>query len=161
MQGKIIKTSVDAMQPGDLLADTEIKGFVARRLPSGTIQYGFRYRNAAGRQRWHALGTHGNITPDGARQLAKKRAGEVAEARDPVQERADARKVSSNTVDAVLDQFLARYVRGEKPLRSADEIERAFKVYVRPRIGSKPIYALERSDIVKMLDEIEDGHGPV
>jgi integrase len=161
MQGKIIKTAVDALKPGDVLADTDIKGFVARCLPSGRVQYGFRYRNAAGRQRWHAVGLHGNITPDGARQLAKKRAGEVADQRDPVQERADAHKTSSNTVDAVLDQFLARHVRGDKPLRSADEIERAFKVYVRPRIGVKSIYELARSDVVKMLDEVEDAHGPV
>ncbi len=86
MQGKITKAAVDALKPGDILADTEVKGFVARRLPSGVITYGLRYR-VAGKQRWLALGLHGRVTPDKARRLAKKGAGEVAEDRDPAGER--------------------------------------------------------------------------
>ena len=82
MRAKITKAAVDALQPGDVLADTEVKGFVARRLPSGVVTYGLRYR-VAGRQRWLALGIHGRITPDKARKLAKQRTGEVAADRDP------------------------------------------------------------------------------
>jgi hypothetical protein len=87
MQGKITKAAVDALQPGDILADTEIRGFVARCLPSGIVSYGLRYR-AAGKQRWLALGLHGRLTPDMARKAAKKRVGEVADDRDPAAERA-------------------------------------------------------------------------
>jgi|EndMetStandDraft_5_1072996.scaffolds.fasta_scaffold140865_2 hypothetical protein len=86
MRGKITKTRVDALRPGDVLADSEVKGFVVRRLPSGAISYGLRYR-VAGRQRSLALGLHGRITPHGARKLAKKKAGEVADDRDPARER--------------------------------------------------------------------------
>jgi integrase len=46
-------------------------------------------------------------------------------------------------------------------LRSANEIERTFNVYVRPRLGSKSIYDLKRSDTVELLDQIEDKNGPV
>jgi hypothetical protein len=53
------------------------------------------------------------------------------------------------------------YVRGTDALRSADQIERAFDVYVRPRIGTKSIYDLQRSDIKTMLAEIAKDHGPV
>ena len=162
MQGKITKVAVDALQPGDILADTEVKGFVARRLPSGVITYGLRYR-AAGKQRWLALGLHGRVTPDKARRLAKKGAGEVAENRDPAGEReveeARAKATSASTVDALLDAFLDRHVR--KNLRSADEVERVFDKYVRPRIGSRSIYDLRRRDVVEMLDAIEDENGPV
>lgn len=63
MRGKITKAAVDALRLGDILTDTEIKGFVARRLPSGIISYGLRYR-AAGKQRWLGIGLHGRITPD-------------------------------------------------------------------------------------------------
>ena len=86
MRGKITKAAVDALKPGDILADTEVKGFVARRLPSGVVTYGLRYR-VAGKQRWLALGLHGRSTPDGARKAAKKRVGEVADDRDPAGER--------------------------------------------------------------------------
>jgi len=58
VQGKITKASVDALAHGEFLADTEVKGFVVRRLPSGVVTYGLRYR-AGGKQRWLALGIHG------------------------------------------------------------------------------------------------------
>ena len=134
MRGKITKTAVDGLKPGDTLADTEVKGFVARRLPSGVVTYGLRYR-VGGKQRWLALGLHGRITPDKARQLAKKRTGEVADARDPAgereAERAKAEEDSANTVDALLDSFVKRYIRA-KDLRSGDGIERLFARCVRP-----------------------------
>ena len=141
------------------MSDSEIRGFVARRLPSGTVTYGYRYRDRGGRQRWLPLGLHGSITPDQARELAKQRAGEVAGGRDPAVERADIRVAAASTVDALLDEFLARHVRGK--LRSANEIERTFNVYVRPRLGAKSIYDLKRNDVVKLLDQIEDKNGPV
>lgn len=166
MQAKISKRTIDALKKG-LLADTEIKGFVARKLDSGAISYGFRYRDkTTGKQRWLALGVHGNaFTAEQARTLAKKRAGEVADRRDPAAEieesRASAKRVQlaeTNTVDAILDKFETRHVKG---LRSGDQVIRAFKVYVRPRIGSKSIYELKRRDVVEMLDAIEDENGPV
>ena len=162
MRGKISKAAVDALRPGDVIADSEVKGFVARRLPSGVVTYGLRYR-AAGRQRWLALGTHGKVTPDQARRLAKKRVGEVADRRDPTAEReaerAKAIAASTYTVDFVLDTFLGKHVR--KNLRSAAQIEQVFDRHVRGRIGGKPISELRRRDIVEMLEAIETESGPV
>src|SRR5215470_19149157 len=138
MRGKITKAAVDALPKGKMLADTEVKGFVARRLPSGVVTYGLRYR-VAGRQRWLGLGIHGRITPDKARKLAKQRTGEVAGDRDPAAERrasrAKAIEAKANTVDAVLDAFIERHVRNK--LRTAGEYLRIFDKYVRPRIGPK------------------------
>jgi len=164
MREKISKRTVDALKPGAILADTEVKGFTARRLASGTLTYGFRYRDkTSGQARWLALGLHGNITPEEARALAKKYAGAVADRRDPAAElerqRATAKSAASETVNAVLDAFLERHVR--PALRSAKAIERAFDVYVRPRLGAKSIYTLRRSHIVEMLDAVEDQGGPV
>jgi integrase len=166
MQAKVTKRAVDALKAGQILADIEVKGFVARRLDSGAVTYGFRYRDKkTGKQRWIGLGLHGTITADEARGLAKKRAGEVANSQDPIAEREETRAVAKrakladvNTVDAILDRFVARYV---KNLRSGDQVERALDAYVRPRIGSKSIYELKRRDIVEMLDAIEDENGPV
>jgi integrase len=165
MQGKITKRRVDALRPGEIIYDDEIKGFVARRLPTGVITYGFRYRNDVGDSRWLSLGLHGSITADEGRTLAKKRAGEVADGRDPMAEReikrAEAQKaklVAKNTVNVVLDAYVADHV---KALRSADQVIRAFDVYVRPRIGSIPVYDLEKNDIAEMLKDIRAKNGPV
>jgi hypothetical protein len=73
MKSKIMKRTVDVLLPGQSIADTEIRGFVARRLPSGAITYGFRFRNPEGRQRWLPLGLHGAITPDEARGFPRVR----------------------------------------------------------------------------------------
>lgn len=165
MQAKITKRTVDALEPGAILYDTEIKGFVARCLNSGTVSYGFRYRNDKAQSRWTALGLHGTITAEQARVLAKKRAGEVAHSRDPVAEQEEiraaaklAKQAETNTVDAILDKFVARYAKNQ---RSGDQVERSFDVYVRPRIGTKSIYDLKRRDINELLDAIEDENGPV
>src|SRR5215475_14509101 len=145
MQAKITKTRVDRMEAGDIIADEEIKGFVVRKLDSGAVTYGYRYRDkATGKQRWIGLGLHGSITADEARGLAKKRAGEVANDRDPIAEReasrseaAKAKLADVNTVDAVLDAFVKRHA---SKLRSSDQIDHAFNTYVRPQLGEKSIY---------------------
>jgi integrase len=46
-------------------------------------------------------------------------------------------------------------------LRSADTIERTFERLVRPQLGAKSIYEVQRRDIVEMLDSVEDDCGPV
>jgi len=162
---KITKRRVDALKAGETLYDDEVKGFVVRKLPSGVISYGFRYRNGNAQSRWAALGLHGSITADEARILAKKRAGEVADGRDPVAERerhrAEARKAKlaeKNTVDGVLTAYVAAHVRG---LRSARQVERALDFYVRPRLGATSIYDLKKSDVQSMLDEVRTKHGPI
>jgi integrase len=160
MRARISKATVDGLPRGKLLIDTEIRGFVARRLPSGGVSYGLRYRDrTTGQRRWIGLGVHGDITPDQARREAERRRGEVADKRDPLAEKQQKRAQASSSVNAVLDAFLERHVR--KNLRRANEVERVFNVYVRPRIGAKPIYGLLRNDLVKMLDAIEDDNGPV
>jgi integrase len=168
MQGKITKRSVDALEAGQILYDEEVKGFVARCLSSGTVSYGYRFRNEKGQSRWEALGIHGSITADQARTLAKKRAGAVADGRDPVAEKEETRAQAArekladiNTVSTVLDKFVARYARKQENLRSADQIQAIFDRLVKPAIGEKSIYGIRRSDIREMLDKIADANGPV
>jgi len=163
---KISKKTVEALKPFGIIADQEVRGFVARRLASGKITYGFRYRDkTTGTQRWLGLGLHGTITAEQAREAAKMQAGEVAKAKDPVADRLASRaeaarlsRVAVNTVNAVLDTFLDRHASKQ---RSGDEVKRIFKLHVRPRIGPKSIYELTRRDMTEMLDDIEDKSGPV
>jgi integrase len=157
---KITKRTVDALPLGKSISDAEVIGFRARRLPSGRVVFESRYGGAE--RKFVVLGHYGSITPEQARTLAKKTAGEVASGRDPSAEREAKRAAETNTIDRVLDEFLARYVRGSKPpLRSAAQIEDTFLRCVRPRIGEKSIYSLRRGDIVGMLDKIADEHGAV
>jgi integrase len=157
-RAEITKKRVDALEAGALLSDSKIMGFVCRKLPSGHVVYGYRFR-AGGRQRWLTIGKPG-ITPDQARRIAKKLAGDVADGRDPAAEQEAERAADSSTVNALLDAFLERHVR-KSGLRKGDEVERVFRVYVRPRIGELSIYEIGRRAVTDMLDEIADANGPV
>jgi integrase len=156
----ITKRRVDALQKGESLVDDQVRGFLVRRLRTGSISYGLRY-SSGGKQKWFSIGLHGRLTPSQAREIAQQRAGEVATGRDPVAEIEAGRANASgaNTINALLDAFVERHVR--KNLRSATEIERVFNVYVRPSIGTKPIHELQRRDVVELLDVIEDSGAPV
>jgi integrase len=164
MRRIISKSAVDRLRPGKSIADTALVGFVVRRWPSGVVTYGFRYRDKrdGGRQRWISIGEHGPITADQARAKALQIAKDVREHREPLTARAEAaqrRAIAGGTVNAALDSFLSRYVRPN--LRSAAEVERCFNVYVRPAIGTMPLYSVRRRDVVGLLDRIEDSGAPV
>jgi integrase len=140
--------------------------------PSGAKSWAYRFR-VEGKSQKLTLGTL--LDPDAkpladaagdlpalsvteARQRASAASVKVQRGINPIEERKRKESRAKNSVNAVLDTFVARHV---KNLRSGDQVERGFDVYVRPKIGSKSIYDLKRRDIVEMLDEIEDENGPV
>ena len=160
MRKRITKRAIDDLQPGKSISDVEVRGFRARCLRGGLVSYELRYGSGPAR-RFVKLGTHGNITPEQARALAKEHAGEAAAGKDPASRRREARAAAAHTLDTLLDDFLTRYVRKhEKELRSADEIERIFRAMVRPALGRRSIYDLRRRDITALLDKLEDENGP-
>jgi integrase len=158
MQAKITAKSVAKMKAGDAISDTEIRGFSARCWDTGAITYSLRYRTRNGTRKRYLIGTHGNVTPDEARKIAKQRAGEVAGGLDPVVEKKIAEAIAGNTVSVVWDEYAKRELAKK---RSAKHQMGAFDRLVRRRIGDRSIYELRRADMVKLLDVIEDNHGPV
>ena len=120
MKKAITKRAVDALKPGEYITDTDVLGFVVRRLPSGRLSYAFRYAKD-GKRRWIRLGV--GIPPDAARKAALKHAGNVAGDGDPLPER-EARRVeamTARTVDDVLDGFL-RHAK-VKGLRTVEQMK--------------------------------------
>src|SRR5215831_15077382 len=87
------------------ITDSETRGFIARCLPSGRVQFGYQYTDrSSGKRGWIKIGLLGDVTVDEARRLAVKYAGQVADQRDPGNERKTAKARSENTVDAILDK---------------------------------------------------------
>jgi hypothetical protein len=152
---RITKANINTLLPGQSIADDEIKGFQARRLPSDSITYVYRYRLKTGERKIISLGTSAKLTPDHARREAGRHHEAASNDGDPVE---DEKRRNGTTVNSVLDEFVARYARKKK---SGDEVARTFDRLVRPAIGLKSIYLLKRSEVVGMLDEIEDRNGPV
>jgi hypothetical protein len=84
---KITKRAVDALQAApdrDVFAwDTELRGFGVRAKPSGVKTFFIQYRNIEGRTRRLVLGQYGVLTPEIARNLARKKLTAVADGADP------------------------------------------------------------------------------
>lgn len=167
MKKPITKTIVEALGPGALVADAgrgAVSGFVARCLPSGKVAFGYRYRDRnTGKRHWFSLGLFGSVTVEQARTLAKRHQGEVADKENPLEAKKAmrAKLAGKDSVANLLDDFMRRYVRGDAQLRSGDDIEGVFDRLVKPRLGKRSIYELRRSDIVTLLDRIEEQRGPL
>ena len=86
---KLTKRFVDALKPvtrDTLYRDDDLTGFALRAKPSGARTWVVQYRNSAGRTRKLALGRVGVLTPDEARQRARKALGRVADWRRPIRD---------------------------------------------------------------------------
>jgi len=145
------KQSLAALQPGQRLAD-RVEGLRASCWASGKVTFEYRYR-FHGRRKSVPLGPFGTISIDDARKLAMKYAVEVHAGGDPAAKREATRKVETNTVNAVLDDYLAGHVKRKK-LRSGDEIKRDLERLVRPVIGETSIYTLTREQMLSLRNSI-------
>ena len=131
--GKISKRGVDAMKPGardSYLWDGELHGFGVKCTPAGKKVYLVQYRvgGRRGRTRRVTIGSHGVVTPDKAREEAKRLLGVVAAGGDPAEERTQARKAI--TVSELCDLYLEEGL-GEKKASTvaADRILRDTKAF--------------------------------
>ena len=93
---------------------------------------------------------------DKARREARKALGGVAAGGDPLQERRKAEAMAENTFQSICEEYLRR---DGKRLRSREQIEQTLKRLVYPKLGSRQIDSILRSEIVRLLDKIEDEHG--
>ncbi|MCP1852114.1 MULTISPECIES: tyrosine-type recombinase/integrase [unclassified Bradyrhizobium] len=145
------------------VADSIVPGFGVRVSDKGTKTFVLRtrYPGEASASR-REIGKVGEIELTVAREKARRWLGLIADGKDPArveEEQRDAQiERDARTIDAVLDAFVKRHA---SKLRSADQVTHAFDTYVRPKLGSKSIYDVKRSEIVTMLDDVEDEAGPV
>ena len=92
-----------------------------------------------------------------AQREAKAVQGAIAQGRDPLGELTAGRNAGKNSFRAVADEFFKRDGKG---LRSADESKADLERYLYPRFGGRPIDSIKRSEIVRLLDGVEDERGP-
>lgn len=153
-KGKITKSTVDRMRPGDVLWDSSVTGFAVRCQVAAKI-YAVKYR-AGDRQRWHTIGKHGAPwTPEKARTQSKRILGAVADGGDPAVDR-DERK-SAGTLAEAVDRFKALHVA---KLRSSAEVESLFDRFILPKLGASAIGDIRRRDVAELLDDVESKAGP-
>ena len=134
--------------------------------PSGVRSWAVRYR-AAGKPRKLTLGPYPAVGLGDARERARDALKAVANGHDPGQEKQAARRETASIgpdrdlVATLIASFLDRYVRPRLKPRSAEEVERLFKLHVLPAWGERRVQDITRRDVVELLDRITDRGTPV
>jgi integrase len=94
-----------------------------------------------------------------ARRQARGILGDVARGGDPLQESREARAAQSNTLKFIADEYLKREGKTLRA-RTLKDTQAIFRRYIFARFGSRPLDSIKRSEIVRLLDKIEDENGP-
>ena len=135
--------------------DQTLPGFGLMVTASGHKSYVVQYRAARASRR---VTISGVLSLDKARKEAMGVLGAVARGGDPLGERRKAVAAEKDTLQAIAEE----YVRREgKRLRSVDQRSATLERLVYPKLGARPVGDIKRSEIVRLLDDIEDNRGPV
>lgn len=135
--------------------DTGMEGFGLMVTSNGHRSWLVQYR-AAGKSRRFTI--KGSLSLAKARKQARRVQGLVAGGRDPVTEGRKVKAEAANTLKAIAEEYLRREER-KKQLRTIGERRRILERNIYPKLGSRQIDTIKRSEIAKFLDRIEDESG--
>lgn len=163
MTEKLTKKLIDSFKfddraSKDIRWDSDISGLGLRLYESGKKSFILSYRQN-GTKRLYTIGQYGSITLEQARELARKRLGEIADGKDPLVIRKQSRKKNEWTVKKAFADFLKRYAKVRNDHWS--ETERIFEKDVLPAIGQKPIDEVTKEDVIKILDAVAKRGSPI
>jgi integrase len=144
---------------GAVLQGKEVPaGFGVRITAAGTRSFIFNYRNAQHVERRITIGKYPDWSAIKAVQRARELRQAIDKGDDPLAGRRQQEAAAGNTFEAISEEYFKR--EGGK-LRTGDRRHHAVKRLAYPAIGAKDITEIKRSDIVRMLDTVEDENGPV
>lgn len=139
---------INAIQPGDIIHDTKLAGFGARR-QKNAISYFVKLR-VGGQQKWITIGQHGRPdddggtwTPDSARRRALKIMGNPAITDKPAP---SAAKPDRLRFDTIADEFLKLHGAKHKP-RTMEEQDRIMRRYLKPALGHLELASITRAHV--------------
>ena len=155
---------IKALRPGQVVWDSAVIGFGARRQRSEAVSYFVFYRTTEGRQRWQTIGRHGAPwVPDTARDEARRLLGDVARGEDPASVKQAIRKAITVAelcdrymVDAKAGLVLIRFGSGKKASTLAIDEGRIAR-HIKPVLGSLAVTAITAADIRNLRDAVAAG----
>ena len=133
--------------------DPELRGHYVRVTPGGAKSFVVVTRGPGSKQIWATIGGADLMTVAEAREKAREAIKRI-QAGQP----AFATPLKAETFADVSEQWLKRHVQA-KGLRSEGEVTRLIKAHVYPAWRDRPFLDIRRSDVARLLDEVEDDHG--
>jgi integrase len=161
MTRKLTTKTIENLKPGPQRREISDggSGLWLVMQPSGRRSWAVRYR-FAGRPAKLTLGGWPALTLAAARKGAADALHELAQGHDPGAARKAATIAAAaaraNTVVAVCEEYLKR--EGSR-LRTADQRVSILRRLVYPFLGDRPVESIRRSEIVQLMDKIEDSSG--
>lgn len=148
---RLTKRVVDAAVPRTsdfVLWDADVPGFGLCVRKSGRKAYLLKYRVGTGRGakvRKPTIGTHGSITVDQARGVARDWLAKARLGEDPSADR----RAAEDTIfmSELFNRYLEEHARVHKKSRSADGDESMIVRHLQPALGVKRVADITRTDI--------------
>jgi integrase len=128
--------------------DERVPG-LAFRVTLGHKAWTFNFTSLGGKRARLTFGSYPATSLGAARTRATEAKALVEAGKDP-------RAIEADTFKGICEQYLARE---GKRLRSLDWRRGVLERHIYPAIGDRPIDEIQRSEIVRMLDGIEDRSG--
>jgi site-specific recombinase XerD len=146
----VAKATAEANAERTVYWDESLKGFGLMVTAAGHKSWVCQYRANGISRRFTVKSTLSLLE---ARREAKGVLGAVARGGDPLQDRRRKAAEAAGTLRAIAEDYLAR----EHALRSIGDRRKTFERYIYPEFGARSICSIRRSEIVRLLDRIEDG----
>jgi integrase len=131
--------------------DPELRGHWIRVQPSGNKSFWAVTRNPDGKQVWTFIGPTDGMSIEAAREEARTILSRVRAGLPAVEPKEE-------TFGVVVDAWLKRHVEGNG-LRTRNNIVALLNRHVDAELRAREFTSIRRSDVTRLLDEIEDDHG--
>lgn len=160
MARKLTDLAIRNLKPGTARREIPDRGGLYVVLqPSGHRSFAVRYR-LGGVPKKHTLGNFPGLTLAAARKLASDAIYDVARGIDPSEAKKTAQAKAAVAAKDTLQAICEEYQRRDgKSLRTAKVRAGNLRRMVYPVLGNRPIDSIKRSEIIRLLDKVEDENG--
>lgn len=151
MKVKLTVRVVEAIKPGlvDVIVwDSEITGFGCKVTPNGKRSYFLYYRTKDGQQRRPAIGVHGPMRPEAARDIARRWLADVSQGKDPSRSRTEGR--AAPTVRELCSRYMSEHAETRKKQSSIRNDRRLIDAHILPALATKKVASITRADIAQL-----------